>query len=198
MNQDVKALPVVAYRWVPSPYWGDYVYSGNPDRADGAEKFGITVEPLVLKSDAESALAELRAEVERYKAIATGVRSYLTDALAMALADEDGHEGDDKHRLIWSGGAAPEPEGEVWQRYLDKAGAIAEKALASVADWSAAEDAYYTELRDECIEQARIDKQRADTAEALLQEVRMQMLHRPADNGYSVSRIDAFLGEGNG
>lgn len=86
MNQDVKALPVVAYRWVPSPYWGDYVHSGNPDQADEAEKFGITVEPLVLQSDAESALAELRAEVERLRAdteLWARIHAELADAMVM-------------------------------------------------------------------------------------------------------------------
>lgn len=67
MASDVKALPVVAYRWRPSAYWGDYVHSGNPDQADEAEKFGVAVDRLVLQSDAESALAELRVEVEVWK-----------------------------------------------------------------------------------------------------------------------------------
>ncbi|MCM5682942.1 hypothetical protein M8A51_25750 [Schlegelella sp. S2-27] len=166
MANEAKALPVVAYMWM----FRDSVWdiSSMKGRYQPMDEYH-TEHPLVRQSDAESALAEMRAEVEKYKAIATGVRSYLTDALAMALAEEDGHEGDDKHRPIWSGGAAPEPEGEVWQRYHGKAGTIAEKAIASVADWSAAEDAYHAELRDECIEQARIEKQRADTAEARLE-----------------------------
>ena len=121
MANDAKALPVVAY--VES--WPDdrQAFGMQPlvewrDLPEGTR--------LVRQSDAELALAELRAEVER--------------------ADRE-------------------------------IGSLTGKLIAA--------------------------EQRADTAEArlervtaLLQEVRMQMLHRPADNGYSVLRIDAFLGEG--
>jgi hypothetical protein len=82
---------------------------------------------------------------------AAGIRAYLVDALAMELAEADGHEGDDKHRLIWSGGAVPEPEGEVWQRYTSQASRIAQRALEMAGAWERAEDEFVAELRDDCI-----------------------------------------------
>ena len=62
MTNDVKALPVVAYMWMfRDSVWdissmkGRYLSMGEDH----------TEHPLVRQSDAESALAELRAEVER-------------------------------------------------------------------------------------------------------------------------------------
>jgi hypothetical protein len=70
------------------------------------------------------------------------------------------------------------------------------------------------ELRGECIEQARIDKQRADTAEARLAEVKRAiadlLLYFKSGNSIPVEKatikagspeivtLAAFLGEGNG
>lgn len=65
MTNDVKALPVVAYMWMfRDSVWdissmkGRYLSMGEDH----------TEHPLVRQSDAESALAELRAEVERLRA----------------------------------------------------------------------------------------------------------------------------------
>ena len=48
----------------------------------------------------------------------------LVCVVACRLAENDGN--DDPHHLIWSGGAVPEPEGEVWQRYERDAVALLE------------------------------------------------------------------------
>ncbi len=53
--------------------------------------------------------------------------------IAMELAERDGHEGDDKHRLIWEG-SPPEPWGEVWQRYIPDAQSLLSAGIAGIQD----------------------------------------------------------------
>lgn len=56
-----------------------------------------------------------------------------TEYIAMELAERDGHEGDDKHTLIWEG-SPPEPWGEVWQRYIPDAEALLSAGIAGIQE----------------------------------------------------------------
>ena len=93
MANDVKALPVVAYMWMfRDSVWdissmkGRYLSMGEDH----------TEHPLVCQSDAESALAELRAEVERLRQRADTAearleraRGLLRQALLIVQRDAD-------------------------------------------------------------------------------------------------------------
>jgi len=122
------------------------------------------------KAELQAAIDSIAQRCAAAEQFRSGARSYLVDALAMELAEADGYEGDEKHRLIWSGGAVPEPEGEVWQRYQGKAAALADAALTSVAEWSASEDEYVDQLYQECIQDRDDAIARAEAAEAKLAE----------------------------
>ena len=67
-----ERLPVVAWRWIPSEVWGEYVVTCRPGDALMAKETGLVeVEDLVRKSDA---LAEREAD-----------RALMREALEAAL-----------------------------------------------------------------------------------------------------------------
>lgn len=57
----------------------------------------------------------------------------IAEFMAMEMAEIDGHEGDDKHRLIWEG-SPPEPWGEVWQKYIPNAERLLSAGLVMVKE----------------------------------------------------------------
>lgn len=182
VRKDVEALPVVGY--LNGLHDGTTCLHQTPTKHFGGTVLWET--PLVRQSDALAALAEAEQRAARFEAIATGVRSYLVDALAMELAEQDGHEGDAKHKLIWSGGAVKEPECEVWQRYEPQARKLADAALSSVADWSAAEDDLVRGLHEQCIADRIAAEQRAEAAEADARRYRWLESRAIKHTGYDV------------
>lgn len=69
-----KAVPVVAWRYVPSEVWRGFVLTVDSGQADLARNMGRNVEQLVRLADHEAAMAALRAEVERLRADAERYR----------------------------------------------------------------------------------------------------------------------------
>lgn len=54
-------------------------------------------------------------------------------AIACELAKQDGC--DDPNELLWDVGTIPEPRGEVWQEYEERAKAIAQAIWESTPEW---------------------------------------------------------------
>lgn len=60
-EQQDSSLPVVAWRWMPSEYWGEYVVTCRPGDALMAKEIcGVAVEALVRQADAQQHAAEQR------------------------------------------------------------------------------------------------------------------------------------------
>ena len=209
MNQDVKALPVVAYGYANARTTGERHSLLMVQLDNSGDQYPELALPLVLKSDAESALAELLAEVERLTACIEQMTSDLARCRdAFGIPAGDGHLSD-----AWTSAMAM-PE-EV-PHYVEAAAANLERvrraAQRALDAWDStvfpqAHDGMMQErmeeLREECIEQARVDKQRADTAEArlerargLLELARREIAFRGPAIGGLAGDIAAFLGEG--
>lgn len=74
MTNDVKALPVVAYGYANTRPTGERHSLAMVELDNSGDQYPELALPLVLKSDAESALAELRAEVGRLRTALDHVR----------------------------------------------------------------------------------------------------------------------------
>lgn len=213
MANDVKALPVVA--WLNPNDKLDVPLILDSYKRGAPHVFGRYTDALVYQSDAESALAELLAEVERLTACIEQMTSDLARCRdAFGIPAGDGHLSD-----AWTSAMAM-PE-EV-PHYVEAAAANLERvrraAQRALDAWDStvfpqAHDGMMQErmeeLREECIEQARVDKQRADTAEARLERA-MQTAARALEawdgtvlprshDGMMQERMEdlrAFLGEG--
>ena len=138
--------------------------------ADGllaeTSKFG---KPSIQRGLVNGAIQELRrldAENQQLKKQAFSVRSHLVDSLAFSLCEKDGN--DDPHHLIWDGQPENGPWGEVWQKYLPDAEALAETAFKSATDFGMAFDKAEAEALEYAI--AERDQLREQLALAVAKE----------------------------
>jgi hypothetical protein len=125
--QKPDALPVVAWRYVPSATWKDAVFTGDQEKAQLARDMGCDVKALADHADAQASLLAKEAECE---ALRVAIRDHNNDC--ESRCEQRQQDGDVHCPYAKYGRQCPDcPRDGMVDAAIDAARAAADKGGAS-------------------------------------------------------------------